>query len=99
MFNSKYSIMTKGWLIIGITLLIAGCSLIYLSFSLFNESGTLEKYLNDDGFSEIVQEVVYHVSINALFLLIVSLIIICIGVIMCIEWFLFSRFIKKYRDK
>jgi hypothetical protein len=99
MLNSKYSIMSKGWLIIGITIIVIGCSIIFLSNSLFNESNILEEYLNNEDYSEIIQEVVYHLSLNALFLVIASLIIISIGVIMCVEWILFSRFIKKYKEK
>ena len=98
MLNSKYSIMSTGWLIIGISIIVIGISLIFLSNSLFSEANIIEEYLNNEGYNDILQVVFYHVSLNALFLLIIALIIIIIGVIMCIEWFSFTRFIEKHKE-
>ena len=69
----KYSsIMSKGWLIIGIVLLLTGIYLIFLANSLFYESDQIRESLNNGENYTIITEAANHISVNALFLTIVS---------------------------
>ena len=45
-----------------------------------------------------IKEVQEHIGINGRFLVIASLVICIIGIIMVIEWFLFSNLIQKFAE-
>jgi uncharacterized membrane protein YdbT with pleckstrin-like domain len=99
MGNKKRSIMSKGWLIIGLVMLITGSGLIFLANSLLYESNQIQEYIINEENNENIEEVANHISINARFLVIASLIIIIVGIIMCVEWISFSKFLNEYMKK
>ena len=90
MKENKHSITTKGWLIIGILLIIIGTTFIYIANSLHSEYNQLNQ--------EATREIAINISMEALYIGIASIIIIVIGTIMCIEWYMFSKLIKKYAE-
>ena len=97
MNNNRNSIMSKGWLIIGIVLLLTGSYLVFITNSLYYESNQLARnYPIDKAENQIIDEVINRISLDAFFLTITSIIIITVGTIMCLEWFLFSKFLKQY---
>ena len=67
MVNKKRSIMSKGWLIIGIVMLITGSGLIFLANSLYYESNQLENYNTNGEYNDMINEVSDHISTNARF--------------------------------
>jgi hypothetical protein len=91
--------MSKGWLIIGVVMLLAGIYLIFLANSLYYESNQIKEYTIQGANSALINKAASHISINATLLLIISFIILIIGIIMCIEWISFSRFLKKHMEK
>ena len=99
MKNNKRSLTSKGWLIIGIVLIATGIYLIFIANSLYNESELLKEYSGNEVNHQMINGVANRISVSFLFLAITSLIIIAIGVIMCIEWILFSKFLKRYMEK
>lgn len=99
MANKRFSFISKGWLIIGIVMLIAGFYLIFIANSLYYDVNQLEEYSNQETYNSMIEEVTRHVSVNAFFLVLISLIIIVIGAIMCVEWALFSKFMQRYSEK
>jgi len=96
MTKNKLSITSKGWLIIGIVLIITGVYLLFIANSLHNESELLLEYSVNEVNYQNINDVANRISVSFLFLAIASLIIIAIGAIMCIEWILFSKFLKSY---
>ena len=99
MNNNQHSIMSKGWLIIGIVLILTGSYLVFITNSLYYESNQLARYYpNDEAENSIIDDVINRISLDAFFLTITSIIIITVGAIMCLEWFLFSKFLKVYND-
>ena len=99
MINKRRSIISTGWLIIGIVMLITGASMIFLANSFQYELNQLEEYTTSDTNNAIIKEISNHISTNIRFLVIASLVVIVIGIIMCVEWVSFSKFIKKYMEK
>ena len=99
MTNKRSSFISKGWLIIGIVMLVAGFYLIFIANSLYYDVNQLEEYSNQETYNSMIEEVTRHVSVNAFFLVLISLIIIVIGAIMCVEWALFSKFMQRYTEK
>ena len=99
MTNKRNSIMSKGWLIIGVVMLITGACLFFLANSLYYESNQLEDYINNGSYDETIKEVANHISTYSRFLVIASLVVIIIGAIMCMEWILFSKFLQRYKEK
>jgi hypothetical protein len=95
MTNKKISILSKGWLIIGIVLLFTGNYMIILANSLYSDSSLIDIYAS----SEIIEKLTNHISMSVLFLIITSIIIIIIGIIMCVEWISFSKFLKRNLEK
>ena len=98
MNNNQHSIMSKGWLIIGIVLILTGSYLVFITNSLYYESNQLAGYPNDETENTIIDDVITRITLDAFFLTITSIIIITVGAIMCLEWFLFSKFLKVYND-
>ena len=98
MSNNQHSIMSKGWLIIGLVLILTGSYLVFITNSLYYESNQLARYTNDDAENKIINDVINRITLDAFFLTITSIIIITVGAIMCLEWFLFSKFLKVYND-
>jgi len=99
MNNNRNSIMSKGWLIIGIVLLLTGSYLVFITNSLYFESNQLARsYPNDEEQNSIINDVINRISLDAFFLTVTSIIIITVGAIMCLEWFLFSKFLKEYNN-
>ena len=98
MSNNQHSIMSKGWLIIGIVLILTGSYLVFITNSLYYESNQLARYPNDETENTIIDDVINRITLDAFFLTITSIIIITVGAIMCLEWFLFSKFLKVYND-
>ena len=97
MKNNQNSIMSKGWLIIGIVLLLTGSYLVFITNSLYFESNQLARsYPHGEEENSIIDEVINRISLDAFFLTITSIIIITVGAVMCLEWFLFSKFLKQY---
>jgi uncharacterized membrane protein YiaA len=92
--DKKRSIMSKGWLIVGIVLFLIGIYLIFLAISLFSESYLIREGISNGENYKIIIESANNISVNALFLTITSLIIMAIGIIMCLEWISFSKFLK-----
>lgn len=92
--DKKRSIMSKGWLIVGIVLFLISIYLIFLAISLFSESYLIREGINNGENYKIIIESANNISVNALFLTITSLIIMAIGIIMCVEWISFSKFLK-----
>lgn len=97
--DKKHSIMSKGWLIVGAVLLLIGIYLMFLANSLFSESNIIRESIDNGENYKIIIESANHISVNTLFLIMTSLIIIAIGIIMCIEWFSFSKFLKDQIEK
>ena len=93
------SLLSKGWLIIGIVLILTGTYLIYITDSLYYATNQLDEYPNNGAEYKLIKDATNRVSLNALFLIITSLIILAIGVIMCLEWILFSKFLQRYSEK
>ena len=73
MNNKRNSIISKGWLIIGLVLLLTGSYLVYITNSLYYESNQLESYPADEVEYKMIEEVANQISIKALFLTITSL--------------------------
>jgi hypothetical protein len=66
---------------------------------LYYESNQLARnYPLDKEENSIIDEVINRISLDAFFLTVTSIIIITVGAIMCLEWFLFSKFIKEYNN-
>lgn len=95
MKSKKNSIVSKGWFIIGIVLIVTGLYLIFLSNSFYTEANQLEQYSEDTTNNIKLIDIANNLSFNAILLAIASIIIITIGMTMCIEWISFSRFLKK----
>jgi uncharacterized membrane protein len=98
MINKRSSLMSTGWLIIGIVMIVAGIYLVFIANSLHTETNLLNEYSSNEEDYSTINEIANRISVSVLFLIIASLIIIAIGVIMCVEWILFSKFIKKYSE-
>jgi hypothetical protein len=100
MSNNQNSLMSKGWLIIGIVLLLTGSYLVFITNSLYFESNQLARsFPNNEDENSIINDVISRISLDAFFLTITSIIIITVGAIMCLEWFLFSKFLQKFSDE
>ena len=54
MSNNQHSIMSKGWLIIGIVLILTGSYLVFITNSLYYESNQLARYPNDETENTII---------------------------------------------
>jgi uncharacterized membrane protein len=89
MINKSNSLISKGWLIIGIVLLVTGFYQLFIVNSLFYESAQLEN----------IGKVQDNIKLFGWFLIISSFIIIIIGVIMIVECIQFSRFLKRFANK
>jgi len=98
MINKNSSFMSKGWLIIGVVMLIIGFCLLFLVNSLFYESYQLESYISNEA-SNGIRKIQENINMYGRFLLITSFIIIIIGGIMIIECILFSKFLHRFVDK
>ncbi len=88
--------MSKGWLIIGLVLIITGSCLLFLANSLFYDSNQLERHISNEVFNGEMRKIQERFELNGRFLVVASLIIIIIGVIMSMEWLLFSKFLKRF---
>ena len=96
MTKNKLSITSKGWLIVGLVLMVTGFYILVTANSLNNESELLREYSVNEVNYQNINDVANRISVSFLFLAIASLIIIVIGAIMCIEWILFSKFLKSW---
>ena len=98
MIKKKNSMMSKGWLIVGIVMIVAGLYLVFIANSLYSESNLIKGYSDNNAEYLLIKEATNRILVSVLFLVITSLIIIAIGAIMCVEWVSFSKFIRKYAD-
>ena len=73
MINNNSSIISKGWLIIGVVLVLTGTCLLFLANSLFYESNQLDSYINGDIFNGNIKQIQNHFETNGRFLIISSL--------------------------
>ena len=76
--------------------MVTGVYILLTANSLNNESELLREYSVNEANYQNIKNVANRISVSFLFLAITSLIIIAIGSIMCIEWILFSKFLKSY---
>ena len=74
MIKKRSSIVSKGWLIIGVVLLVTGICQLFIANSLYDESNNLEKISNE--YNGNIKDIQDHIETNARFLVIASFIII-----------------------
>ena len=99
MINKSSSVISKGWLIIGVVMLIIGSCLLFLANSLYYESDQLESYINNASSDGNIMKIIENIRMYGRFLVITSFISIIIGGIIIIECILFSKFLKRFMDK
>ena len=99
MANKSNSVISKGWLIIGIVMLIIGVCLLFLANSLYYESDQLESYISNPTSDGNIIKILENIRVYGRFLVITSFITIIIGGIIIIECILFSKFLKRFMDK
>ena len=99
MNNKSNSVISKGWLIIGIVMLIIGSCLLLIANSLFYESNQLKNYISNESLNGSIEKIQENINLYGRFLIITSIITIIIGAIMIIECILFSKFLKRFLDK
>ena len=93
------SVISKGWMIIGVVMTIIGCCLLFIANSLFYESSQLGSYIINEAINGNIKKIQENIEINGRFLVITSFITITIGAIMIIECILFSKLLKRFLDK
>ena len=99
MINKSSSVISKGWLIIGIVMLIIGFCLLFLANSLYYESDQLEGYTSNPVTDGNIMKILENIRMYGRFLVITSFVSIIIGGIIIIECILFSKFLKRFKDK
>ena len=98
MANKSNSVISKGWLIIGIVMLIIGVCLLFLANSLYYESDQLESYISNPTSDGNIIKILENIRVYGRFLVITSFISIIIGGIIILECILFSKFLKRFVD-
>jgi len=99
MITKSNSVISKGWMIIGVVMIIIGSCLLLIANSLFYESNQLETYISNEVSDGNIKKIQENIEMYGRFLVITSFITIIIGGIMIIECILFSKFLTRFVDK